>query len=189
MRWRESFIWLPNFISLLRLFAVPVVVLLMLEAAYSWAFWLFLAAGVSDAVDGFIAKRWKLGTRLGAYLDPLADKVLLVTMYITLGYLNEIGTWLVILVVSRDLLIFGGALLYHHLTHDLKMQPLFVSRLNTVAQILLVILVMARLGLSIDVGSLVESMAITAVAVTSLLSGGAYLLIWGRKAMGREEFR
>lgn len=189
MHWREGLIWLPNLISLLRLLAVPIMVLLMLEAAYSWAFWLFLAAGLSDALDGFVARRWKLATRLGDYLDPLADKVLLIAMYITLGYLGEIGTWLVILVVSRDLLIVGGAWLYHHLTHDLKMQPLFISKVNTLAQICLVALVMARLGLSIEVGNLVETVMIVAVAVMALLSGGAYLLVWGRKAMGREEFR
>ncbi|WP_022727458.1 CDP-alcohol phosphatidyltransferase family protein [Fodinicurvata sediminis] len=187
MDWRERLVWLPNLISLIRLFAVPVIVLLMLEEAYAPAFWLFVAAGASDALDGFIARRWRLMTRLGAYLDPLADKVLLVAIYVTLGFQEQVATWLVILVLSRDVLIMGGALLYHHLTHDLKVQPLFVSKLNTVAQILLVALIMAKLGLSLETGYIVENALVALVALTSFVSGGAYLVIWGRKAMGQED--
>lgn len=185
--WRERLVWLPNLISLIRLFAVPVIVLLMLEEAYAPAFWLFVAAGASDALDGFIARRWRLMTRLGAYLDPLADKVLLVAIYVTLGFQEQVATWLVILVLSRDVLIMGGALLYHHLTHDLKVQPLFVSKLNTLAQILLVALIMAKLGLSLETSYIVENALVALVALTSFVSGGAYLVIWGRKAMGQED--
>lgn len=186
---RKRLVWLPNLISLVRLFAVPVIVLLMLEGAYTLAFWLFVAAGVSDALDGFIARRWRLTTRLGAYLDPLADKVLLVAIFVTLGFLGQVAIWLVILVVSRDILIMGGAFLYHHLTNDLKMRPLFVSKLNTVAQILLVALVMAKLGLSLEAGSIVEDALVAIVALTSFASGVAYIVIWGRKAMGQEGLR
>ncbi|MGM0560201.1 MAG: CDP-alcohol phosphatidyltransferase family protein [Pseudomonadota bacterium] len=186
---RKRLVWLPNLISLVRLFAVPVIVLLMLEGAYTPAFWLFVAAGVSDALDGFIARRWRLTTRLGAYLDPLADKVLLVAIFVTLGFLGQVAIWLVILVVSRDILIMGGAFLYHHLTNDLKMRPLFVSKLNTVVQILLVALVMAKLGLSLEVGNIVEDVLVAIVGLTSFVSGVAYIVIWGRKVMGQEGLR
>ena len=91
-----------------RLLAVPMVVYLILQDAYDWAFWVFFAAGVSDAVDGYIAKRMNQETELGAYLDPLADKVLLVGVYITLGVQGLADTLIVVLVVFRDLMIVGG---------------------------------------------------------------------------------
>ena len=95
------------------------------------AFLLFLAAGVSDAVDGFLAKRFGMTTELGAYLDPLADKVLIVSIYVTLGINDVIPRWLVILVVSRDILIVGGIMLSWVIGKPVKIKPLLVSKLNT----------------------------------------------------------
>lgn len=102
---------LPNLISLGRLLLVPLAISLILEANYRAAFWVFVIAGVSDALDGFIAKRFDRRTRLGALLDPLADKVLLVSVYVTLGIAGQLWPWLVVLVVFRDLMIVGGFLL------------------------------------------------------------------------------
>ncbi|WP_425450073.1 CDP-alcohol phosphatidyltransferase family protein [Virgifigura deserti] len=176
---------LPNLISTARLLAVPLLVWLLLGGRFTEAFWLFIAAGISDALDGFIAKSYDVRTTLGAYLDPLADKSLLVSVYITLGYQGSIDSWLVILVVFRDLLIIGGALLYHTLTQSLKMQPLFISKLNTTAQILLVTVLLANLGLGIDDYGL-GPLLIHVVAATTFLSGAAYLVIWGWR-IGRME--
>ena len=100
---------LPNLITLARLLAVPLVVFLILQGLMTAAFWMFFAAGISDAVDGYLAKRMDAVTELGTYLDPIADKTLLVAVYVTLGIAGHVPTWLVILVVSRDLLIIGGA--------------------------------------------------------------------------------
>lgn len=172
------FAFLPNIISTLRLLAVPLIVWLLLSDRYAVAFWLFVAAGVSDALDGFIAKNYGLRTVLGAYLDPLADKALLVSVYITLGYQGTIASWLVILVVFRDILIVGGALLYHTLTQSLKMQPLFISKLNTTAQIAFATVLLANLGLGIDDHGL-GPLLIHVVAATTFLSGASYLIIWG----------
>ena len=97
-----------NLISLARLLAVPLMIYLILQDAMAFAFWLFVVAGVSDAVDGFLARHLGQASELGAHLDPLADKVLLVGVYVTLGYLDHLPTWLVILVVFRDFLIIGG---------------------------------------------------------------------------------
>src|ERR1700746_4171210 len=101
---------LPNLISLGRLLLVPLASSLILDGNYWAAFWVFVVAGISDALDGFIAKRFDRRTRLGALLDPLADKVLLVSVYVTLGVAGQIWTWLVVLVVFRDVMIIGGVL-------------------------------------------------------------------------------
>src|SRR5690606_11391126 len=98
----------PNIISLCWLLCVPVTVFLILNGMMLPAFWLFVAAGVSDAVDGYLAKRLGQTSTLGSYLDPIADKALLVCVYLTLGQAGHLPTWLVIMVVSRDLLIVGG---------------------------------------------------------------------------------
>ena len=98
------------------------------------AFWVFVLAGVSDAADGFIAKRYNLQTELGAYLDPIADKTLLVSVFLTLGQIGYLNFWLVLLVVFRDGLILTGAFLYHVIHQKLRMEPLLVSKVNTTAQ-------------------------------------------------------
>lgn len=169
--------WVPNLISLARLSTVPVTVYLLLMGYHAGAFWVFLAAGLSDAVDGFIAKQFKVQSVLGSFLDPLADKALLVAVFITLGGMEHIAIWLVIMIVFRDLLIIGGAILFHTLTHSLKMEPLLVSKLNTVAQIALAALVLARLGLGLSSGP-IETMLIFIVAATTLASGAAYVVKW-----------
>jgi len=168
---------LPNLITLARIFAVPLLVWLILADAMAAAFWVFVAAGVSDALDGFIAKRFDLVTKLGSYLDPVADKALLVSVYVTLGQAGLIGTWLVILVVFRDVLIIGGTLLFHTLGHAVEMRPLFISKFNTVMQILLVSVLLANLGIGAPDFGVVPTLEI-AVGATTILSGMAYLAQW-----------
>jgi cardiolipin synthase len=177
---------LPNFITLGRLLAVPLAVWLMLTDRLAAAFWLFLAAGVSDAIDGYLARRLKARSELGAYLDPLADKCLLVSSYVTLGHEGRIEIWLVILVVFRDVLIIGGAILYHTLTQSLTMQPLLISKLNTVLQIALIGVVLAQLGLGIGSDEITQWLSY-AVAASTLASGAAYVTVWGRRALARGE--
>jgi cardiolipin synthase len=169
---------IPNLITLGRILLVPIVVWAISSGAMWIAFVLFLAAGVSDAVDGFLAKRFGMTTMLGSYLDPLADKALLTSVYVSMGYVEEMPKWLVILVVFRDVLIVGGAILYQTLTQRLKMEPLFISKVNTTAQIALAALILAQLGLHFDSHG-ADQLLIYAVAATTLLSGGAYILRWG----------
>jgi len=170
---------LPNLISLARLLAVPLAIWLILQDRYGVAFWVFAAAGASDALDGFIAKQFGLRTVIGGFLDPLADKALLMSVYITLGYRGQVDNWLVILIVSRDILIVGGAILYQTVTQSLTMQPLLISKINTAAQITLAVLLLAKLGLGMayDYG-VIDAMVIF-VAATTVLSGAAYIAIWG----------
>ena len=171
---------LPNIISLCRLLSVPVAVYLILHDYMTAAFWLFVAAGVSDAVDGYLAKRLGMASILGSYLDPIADKVLLVGVYITLGQAGHLPSWLVIMVVFRDLIIVGGVVLLHISNDGVRMRPLLVSKMNTVAQIALIALVLAKLGIGLDVGADFITGLIYLVAVTTIASGSTYMISWGR---------
>lgn len=176
---------LPNIVTLARLLSVPLTIWLMIDGNMLLAFWVFIAAGVSDAIDGYLAKRFNARTEFGAYLDPLADKTLLVATYLTLGWLGHLPSWLVILVVFRDLMIVGGALVVHALTQSFKSRPMLISKINTAMQIALVTLVLARVGLGFDDFG-VSRVLVAAVAVTTVLSGGAYLVYWARKLVRLE---
>jgi cardiolipin synthase len=167
---------LPNLITLARLLCVPLAIWLIVEARYGVVFWVFVAAGVSDALDGWIAKRWNQRTPLGALLDPIADKALLAAVYITLGLAGALPQWLVILVVLRDLLIVGGYLLSHGTNPP---EPLFVSKVNTLVQIALVGFVLARLGLDIEADRL-TAILVVAAGITTVSSGLSYLVRWAR---------
>ncbi|MCE2510169.1 MAG: CDP-alcohol phosphatidyltransferase family protein [Alphaproteobacteria bacterium] len=177
---------IPNVISLFRLLAVPLTLWLLLEQAFTTAFWLFLVASFSDGVDGFIAKRLNSRTTLGAYLDPIADKALLMGVYIVLGLEGHLPMWLVTLAVFRDAVIVGGAMVFQGLTNQLRMQPLLSGKLNTLAQILLAGFVLAGLGLELPVAALTE-LLIYFVAVSILFSGGCYLVVWSQRAAESEE--
>jgi cardiolipin synthase (CMP-forming) len=168
---------IPNIITLLRLFAVPLLVWLVLHGMLDWAFWVFVAAGVSDGLDGFIAKRYGLVTPLGAYLDPIADKALLVSAYVTLGHAGYIDTLLVILVVFRDVLIVGGTVMFHALDNPVEMKPIFISKFNMLMQIVLVSVVLANRGIGLPDYGMLPTLSYL-VGVTTVLSGLAYLGRW-----------
>jgi cardiolipin synthase (CMP-forming) len=176
---------IPNLISLGRLVSVPVIVWVLLSGFIELGFWLFVAAAISDGIDGFIAKRFNRASVLGAYLDPIADKVLLVSIYISLGQLELLPLWLVILVVSRDILIVGAVILSFALEQRVKMAPLTVSKINTFAQIGLAAMVMSRdvHGLPLETA---EIGLIMVVAVSTVLSGAAYVTAWGQSMGGVE---
>src|ERR1700746_3056263 len=144
---------LPNLISLGRLLLVPLGIWLILGHRYGPAFWLFVVAGVSDALDGFIAKHFDRRTRLGALLDPIADKTLLVSVYVTLGWANQLWSSVVILVVFRDVMIIGGFLVIQAFAAQKRYDPLYISKINTGLQIALIAFVLARLGLGADWGN------------------------------------
>ena len=170
---------LPNLISLARLLLVPPEIWLILVGRYGLAFWILVAAGISDALDGFIAKRFDRRTRLGALLDPVADKAMLIGVYVTLGVAHQLSTSLVVLVVLRDVMIVGGFLHIQVFAVSKLSDPLYISKLNTGAQIILVGFVLARLGLgaSARCPDLVLSLG---VSVTTIVSGLSYLVRWVR---------
>ena len=168
---------LPNLITIARILLVPVIVWAIGSGAMLFAFILFLVAGISDGVDGFLAKRFGMTSELGSYLDPLADKALIVSIYVALGVSEALPRWLVILVVSRDIMIVAAVILSWLVDRPVVVKPLTVSKANTAAQIILATVVLASVGLAIDLGWLIAAF-IVAVAVLTLASVGAYVREW-----------
>ena len=152
---------IPNLITLGRIILVPAVIWAIISGEMLVAFSLFLAAGLSDAVDGFIAKRFHMASELGAYLDPLADKALIVSIYVALGIARALPISLVILVVSRDIMIICGFMLAWLVNKPMLVRPHPVSKLNTVMQILLAALVLAEKGMAFNAAP-VETIGIVA---------------------------
>lgn len=177
---------LPNLISLARLLAVPLIVWLMVVGEWQIAFLTFCLAGVSDAVDGFIAKRFNAQSELGRYLDPLADKALIVAIYVTLGVQELLPAWLVILVVSRDLLIVGGSMLLYALNLRYAPNPLASSKINTASQIALAAVVLSALSFELSYVDVGVNILVAVTALTTVVSGADYLFDWGRR-MNEEE--
>jgi len=170
---------IPNLITTARILLVPVVVWSIAAGKMRLAFLLFLIAAISDAVDGFLAKRFGMSSALGAYLDPLADKVLIVSIYVTLGISGVVPRWIVILVVSRDLMIVGAVLLSWLAAKPVAIRPLTVSKYNTAAQIVYAMLALAASGFGFGAEPLLTVM-MALVAALTLLSIGFYLVAWVR---------
>jgi cardiolipin synthase len=172
---------IPNFITIIRFLLVPAIIYAMLSDAMGWALAGFLAAGISDAVDGFIARSFDQKSELGAYLDPMADKVMLVSVFVMLGYLGELPLWLVILAVSRDALIVSAVMLASVMGNPLEVKPLFVSKANTVVQIMVAALAMTELAFDFSFGRLFTAMVILS-AILTVASTAAYFVTWTRHA-------
>ena len=166
---------LANVVTFGRLCAVPLAFWLVVAHRIGDAFWLFAAAGLSDAVDGWLARRFG-GNAVGALMDPIADKALLVTMYITLASIGLLPGWLAVLVVFRDLVIVGGVLVLALLDQRIEIRPLLLSKLNTVLQILLIGLALLRAG-GAPVPRDVIDVLTALVVLTTLASGGGYVLL------------
>jgi len=168
---------LPNIITLVRVILVPVIFWLLITGATQLAFAVFIVAGVSDAVDGYLAKTFGWQTELGAYLDPLADKLLLVSIFLALGVDGKLPLWLVVAVVSRDILIVIAVMLSWLLGRPVRIRPLIVSKANTVAQILLAAIVLADEGFGLGLGWL-RFVLVWTTGVLTVASLAAYLHGW-----------
>ncbi|MAF94410.1 MAG: CDP-alcohol phosphatidyltransferase [Rhodospirillaceae bacterium] len=177
---------LPNLITLGRLFSVPVILWLIIGGSMLAAFWVFFVSALSDAVDGIIAKYFDAETVFGAFLDPIADKALLVSVFIMLGYQGYIEAWLVIMVVFRDLVIIGGAILFQTVTQTLTMRPLAISKVNTFVQLVFAVIVLWVEAYGLDGGVAVGVIGYI-VAVTTLWSGTAYVITWSNRAAVMED--
>ncbi|WP_428603453.1 CDP-alcohol phosphatidyltransferase family protein [Sedimenticola sp.] len=177
---------IPNLISILRIFMSVPVVWMLLEQQFGVALVLFAVAGISDGLDGYLAKHYGWQSQLGGLLDPLADKVLLVSSYLTLALIEVIPVWLVLLVILRDLVIVTGALVYHFRVMELTANPSFISKINTFSQIMLVLAVVLDRGLLALPGVLIESL-VWLVMVTTVASGVNYVWVWSRLAMAHQK--
>ncbi len=174
---------IPNLITIARLFLVPLVIVMIVNARWEAAFIVFVVAGVSDAVDGFLARRCGMASELGAWLDPLADKALIVSIYITLAIVGAIPIWLVVLVAARDIMIVAAVLLSWLLARPLTIAPFAVSKLNTAAQIAFAALALGSRAFGVDPGQ-AGAVGELVVAVLTLGSMAAYLAFWLRHMAG-----
>lgn len=170
---------IPNLITVARLFLVPLIIVTIVNAQWQTAFVIFVAAGLSDAVDGYLARHCGMASELGAWLDPLADKALIVSIYVTLAIVGAVPVWLVVLIVMRDLMIVAAVLLSLLLGRPLAIKPFRVSKLNTVAQIGFAALLLGSRAFGVDAG-IAFSIGQAAVAMLTLASMAAYLAFWFR---------
>ncbi len=169
---------LPNVITIGRILLVGPTVWAILRQRFDLALVLFFIAGVSDGIDGFLAKHFGWTSRLGSLLDPLADKLLMVSSYAACAWTGLLPLWLAALVVGRDLLILTGATAYYLLLHPFEGQPSWVSKLNTLLQIVLLLAVLGQHGLVSLPVVLIQTL-IYSVAATTIVSGLHYVIVWG----------
>ena len=172
---------IPNAITIMRVFLVPPVGWAILVGEYPIAFWLFFLAGFSDALDGFLARAFHWQSQLGATLDPIADKSLMILAFFCLFWVGSIPWWLFVAVLLRDVIIIGGALAYQYLTRNLHMEPLLLGKLNTALQILVVLAILLHLAFGWFTPAWITAMSLL-LLVTTLLSGVAYVREWSRRA-------
>ncbi len=170
---------IPNLISIIRLALVPYIILTLLEGRFMLAFFLFVAVGISDGVDGFIARKFNQRTVLGAYLDPLADKVLLISVFLVLGYMEIIPLWLTIAIVTRDVLITAGVLVAFFIGNPIAIKPLFVSKANTASQIVLVSVAIGAPAFALDL-EWVKTILVWLCGALTVASAFAYFATWTR---------
>ena len=168
---------IPNIITLLRIVAIAPICWLLWQDAFVPAMYCLVLAGASDALDGFLARRYGWLTRLGAILDPLADKLFIVSVMLLFGAKAYVPEWLVVLVLGRDVVIVGGAMLYRYLTGTLEMKPLLVSKFNTAFQILLLVVTLLHFGFYVVPEGVLMGLQ-ASVTVTTVLSGLAYIYWW-----------
>lgn len=180
----QASIWrrIPNVLTGLRLLLVPPILVLLVRGVYDWALTLAIVAGVSDALDGWLARRFGWQSRIGGILDPLADKLLLVGTYVTLGALGYLPIWLVVLVVLRDVVIVAGAAVYHFRFEAVQAAPTQLSKLNTAFQLLLALVVMLALA-GAPVPAMIQTALLPIVGVLVVVTMVQYVWIGSARAL------
>jgi len=176
-----SLSWLPNAISIMRIMLILPILILFVNDEFGWALTLFIIAGLSDGVDGYLAKTYGWNTRLGAFLDPAGDKLLVAWSFGTLAFLGHIPVWLAVIVIMRDVIIVAGSFMYHYLVRRLEGEPTFISKFNTGLEFAFLIFVMARAGFGWP-DQITITIVGAAVLVTVVISGYDYVSNWIRSA-------
>jgi cardiolipin synthase len=181
-----SFRWLPNAISIMRIVLIAPILMFIVQDKFDLALLLFFIAGFSDGLDGYLAKRYGWHTRIGALLDPIADKLLVAGTFVVLAYTAHIPAWLAILVILRDIVIIGGATAYNFLIRPVEGEPTRISKLNTAMQLLFILFVLTRAAWGWP-----DKITITiigaGIVVTVVISGMDYVLKWARRALNKGE--
>ncbi|MDD5035746.1 MAG: CDP-alcohol phosphatidyltransferase family protein [Methylococcaceae bacterium] len=170
---------IPNIITICRILLVYPTIALMLAHRFDWALALFCVAGLSDGLDGFLAKHYHWQSRLGSYLDPLADKLLLVSSFLALTWMGVLPVWLTLAVVLRDVVIVSGAVAYYFLLHPFEGSPHWTSKVNTFMQLLLIVVVLFQQGV-MPLPQGLSFLLCLGVFLTSLASGMIYVYVWGK---------
>jgi len=176
-----SLSWLPNAISIMRIALILPILVLFVDGEFGWALTLFLIAGMSDGIDGYLAKRFHWNTRLGAFLDPTGDKLLVAWSYGTLAYLGYIPVWLAGIVILRDVVIVSGSFLFHYLVRPLEGEPTRISKLNTALEFMFLVAVISRAGFDWP-DKITITILGTSILVTVVISGYDYVASWVRGA-------
>lgn len=173
---------LPNVITTIRILLTIPLAWSLLEHNFHWALLLVFVAGASDALDGFLAKHYNWVSTLGSVLDPIADKLLLVITFLSLGYLALVPPWLVVAVLGRDIIIVTGATAYYVLIGRYDMAPSLISKLNTLMQICLVLSIILSQVVDFPEMWMIE-IGWWIVLATTVASGTHYVIVWGRSAL------
>ena len=173
---------LPNLITVLRMLLVVPLCWLIADARYGGALVIAAIAGLSDAVDGFLAKHYGWQTWLGGILDPIADKLLLMAAFLWLAFAGDVPGWLAALVIGRDLVIVCGAVAYYYLIGHFDASPSLLSKLTTLVQIVFVLGDLLRLSHLIEVPDAVRTGAIAVTAILTVASGVHYVVVWSARA-------
>ena len=173
--------YIPNLITITRILFLPYLVWMLFHQQFERSLLLMLFIGVSDGLDGFLARRYHWETKLGGYLDPIADKIMLVSVYVTFAVLNWIPWWLAAIIVARDAVLLLGAFSYHLVTKQLQMEPLLISKVNTFMQILLAVSLIYSQVNPLNPQLLNAMMAVT--LCTTIASGIGYVLEWSKRAV------
>lgn len=173
--------WLPNAISLMRIALIVPILVLILRGEFAWALALFFFAGFSDGLDGYLAGRFDWRTRLGGLLDPVADKLLVSGLFITLAWVGQIPVWLAVLVISRDVVIFGGAVIYNFLIEPVEGEPTRISKLNTALELLFLLFVLSGASFAWP-DPITTTVLGAAILVTVVISGIDYVWSWTQRA-------
>ena len=174
----------PNILSALRMIAAPIAAWLILHGAYLPALLVFCFAGLSDAADGFLAKKFGLASRFGAWLDPAADKLLMLASFVTLTYVGAVPLWLTAMVIGRDVFIVVGVLLAKLLALPLEVKPLMVGKVSTVVQVLYIALVLLLLTLH-EPPLVIEQAGEAVVTLLTVWSFVSYAQVWLKAAFRR----
>ena len=165
----------------MRIILILPILMLFVNDEFGWALGLFIIAGLSDGIDGYIAKRYDWNTRLGAFLDPAGDKLLVAWSFGTLAYLGHIPVWLAVIVISRDVVIVAGSFMYHYLVRRLEGEPTRISKLNTGLEFAFLIFVMSQAGFGWP-DEITTTVIGASVLITVVISGYDYVSNWIRSA-------
>ncbi len=171
-------ITIPNLLTILRILLTPLFAIYLLNHQYKWALWIFVTAGVTDGLDGLIARVFRQKSELGAYLDPIADKLLISTAFIILAALRFIPSWLAVIVIARDVMILFGVALLSIANYTFKIEPTLCSKITTVAQLVTVLAVLMKPYIEIVLHMQAHLFIFT--GVMTVLSGFQYIYRWLR---------